>query len=282
MNIDAIHLYTAADSSLGANKIAELGLSHVSPTDSYILQQANGLDVQEVAALPYGSYLNDTFFNQVPKERTIVLVIKLNPDYASGETSADLRDQLYKTISHSRTSLNELRFLFDGDELCYIRGYVTKFEADIFTPDPKVQISYRCPYFFLRGMTTIDVTDAPDVDVPDPIIEDYISTAPHGFFMRLEFTGTSADFTVKGRYGTDEWNFELNMPAGNPFTAGDVLEISSDETDKFVLKDGLLIIDRIEQNQVWPFIYPGETHLQFSSSLCTIEELTYVPQFWGI
>jgi hypothetical protein len=264
MNIDAIHLYTAAEFSKGAEKLAELSLSHVAPTESYILETALGLDVEDVVQQHAGVYSNFPFFNQVPGERTIVLKIKLNPDHASGETPGDLRDHLFKAISHSRGSENELRFVYDGDDIAYIRGFVTKFESDIFTPNPKIQITYRCPYFYLRGMEMIDLTGEPGVVVPEPVLIDDVSTAPHGFIMELEFTATvSGAFAIKGKSETDEWNFIMTSPGSDPFLTGELLNFSSDQVDKYLTKyDGTAItnlIDRLNPGSVWPIMFPGET-----------------------
>jgi hypothetical protein len=287
MIIDAIHICSTPESGTAGQTFAQLSLNQASLTDGYILQSALGLDVEEVFPQIYGSYYTDIFHNQAMPPREITLKIRLNPKYDAGETPADLRNNLYKVIAYSRTAGTTLNFMLGTTVVATIDGNVKKLEADIFSSEPSVQMVVRCPYPWFRGPSDISLQGQSGVTVPSPILNDPYSNAPHGFKMRLQFTGTvSTSFTIQGKYGTTQWPFKILRASGSPFVSGDSLYFSSEQDDKYlyIVHNGITtyLADSIDFNQVWPIMFPGQTRLGFSSSSVSIVELTYKPHYWGV
>lgn len=288
MNIDAIHLYSAGESTEDPVQWAELGLSGVDMTHSFILEQAWGLDLDEIGPQYYGNYGDDKFYDMVLPARTVVLKIKLNPQPSLGESVEQMRNDLSRMISYSRTSLVDIRFVFDSDPIGYLRGFVRKYETDIFTSNPTVQVTIECPDPLIKAYYPIELAGTDDVIVPYPLLIDQVSTAPHGFKMQLTFSGTvAAPFIIQGKYGTTEWPFRIDMPSS--FVSGDVLWFSSEMHDRYLyrVRSGvtLHLIDAIALNQVWPMIFPNpyyNTQIGFSSSSLSITSLTHYESWWGI
>lgn len=285
MIIDAIHLYSAAEISTNPVSFAQLSLNHADLTQSYIVQEAFGLDADEIVPSYYGGFSTDKFHNMSLKSREVTLRIKLNPQYASSQTPSSLRDALYKLIAYSRTGLVELRFMNGATQVANIRGFIKKFEAALFSENPEVQITISCPYPFLRGPDTIELAGASGVTVPNPTLVDSLSNAPHGFKMRLTTTGTvGPTFTIQGKYGSGGvWPFSMT---GLTFSTGAVIWFSSEEDDKYFyyVYGGITthISDLLLLNQVWPIMFPGSTQLGFSSSNFTINSITFRPHYWGV
>ncbi len=280
MIIDAIRLYSAAESSTPLALYAEFGLNHADTSQSYILQQGWGFDLDEINPYFYGSYGSNDFVAMTPRDRLIVMKIRLNPQIQSDETPSSLRDHLYRLIASGRTGLSEVRLMNGGSPVAYIRGHIKKFEADIFSPDPVIQVSISCPDPMFKSVNPV----TPTVTISSGIatITDNVSTAPHGFDMTLQFSGNdSSPFVVQGKAGTTEWPFQLNYD----FITSDRLRIVSYEDQKSVsvLRSGntIQLMDKIAIGQVWPLMFPGVTQLQFPATV-TMYAFEYYQYFWGV
>jgi hypothetical protein len=286
MNIDGIHLYSAATELTSAVKFAELSLNQADLSESYILHSAFGLDIDSIIPQFYGGYLTDQYFNMSLKPREITLKVRLNPQLDNNETPSTLRDALYKLIGVSRTGLSEIRLMNGATHVAFIRGFISKFEASLFDRDTDVQITFNCPYPIFRGPSYIELAGTGGVTVPSPTLVDNASTAPHGFKMQLTFTGSVAtSFTIQGTYSTTIAPFKLLRASGDPFPSGYSIWLSSEQDNRYVLGGtgtGVPIADTIDANQIWPIMFPGSTQIGFSSSLVTINSITYRPHYWGV
>lgn len=282
MNIDGLRLYSAATESVGAVSIAEFSLDAADLSQSYILQSVTGLDVDEIIPQFYGTYEGDAFYNMTLKPRTVVMRIRLNPQYNSAETPSDLRDALYRVISANRTSKVEIRLMYEGSPVAFVQGYIRKVEASLFEATTEVQLTIECPFPFLRGVSYVELEGDAGVSVPSPTLIDDLSTAPHGFKMELAITGTLSSLTIQGKSGTTEWPFEVMQS----FASGDDLFFSSEPDDKYLyrVRSGvtLLLADKLTVGSVWPLMFPGETEIAFGTSSLTIESITYRPHYWGV
>jgi len=302
--IDAIQLWTAAESTLAATQFATLSLNQADPTESYILRQALGLDVDGVVPQVYGGYSNpngvgDIFRNMALKPREIALRIKLNPQWASSETPSSLRAQLYRMIAYSRSGMVELRFMLGGVSQAYIQGFITKLESSLFSDETEVSITILCPYPFIQGSTLVSITEG--WVSPDLTITDSISTAPHGFMMKFTIVDQyDTPFRIYTRYGGSSSN-DLSAPfiIDKQFRANDVIYFSSVSNNKYLYFDrGATrkhITDKIRKNSIWPTMFPGTTKLYFrfagadvdpgdawNPDDITIDYINYRHHFWGI
>ena len=283
MIIDSINIASAPEGSFAGSEYIQLSLSP-GINDSYILEAATGFDVDEVVSQLYGGTFNNDFNNLTIPDRDITLKIRLNPNYETGETPSTLRNNLYKVIAPTRSGLAQIKLMLNGSMVASIDGFITKFEASIFSPEPEIAITLSCTYPWFRGP---EQQLAGSVSVPNPILVDNLSNAPHGFVMRLNFIGTvSTSFTIQGKYGTTDWPFRLLRPSGNPFVSGDQLYISSNRDNRYVymVRSGITthLADTIDYEQAWPLMFPGFNQLGFSSSLVTIVSLIYRPHYWGV
>lgn len=304
MNIDAIQLWAAAESVLAATHFATFSLNQTHPTESYILRQAVGLDVESVVPQVYGGYSNpngvgDTFRHMAFKPREIAMRVKLNPQWASGETPSSLRSSLYRMISYSRSGMVELRFMLAGTSVAYIQGFITKLESSLFSDETEVSITISCPFPFLQGSNLVSLTTG--LDAPDVTLTDDISSAPHGFKMKITIVDQyDTPFRIYQRYGgsgTDDVSAPFIID--KQFQANDVIYFSSIGNNKYLyFTRGLTtkhITDKIRKNSIWPIMFPGTTKLYFrfagtdpdpgdawNPDDITIDYITYRHHFWGL
>lgn len=281
MNIDGIQIYNKANSLTPATQLLNLPLGIANLSSSYILQSAYGLDLEEIIPIASGVNLlatDETFYDVTIPPRTLTFRIRLNPQ--ANETYGSLRDRLFKAIAFDRTALLEVRFMVAGSRFAEIYGYLTKFESSIFTEKPEVQITIKCPYGLIRSYNTVSVTGlAPSIFS----ITDSLSTAPHGFKLRLGITNNIASgFTIQGVYGTAACAFAIMYP----LLVGDVLYFSSEPDDRYlyIIRTSIVthIIDKIAQGSIWPMLFPGNNTLGVSSASISVHSFTYRNHYWGI
>lgn len=291
MRIDAIQLWSAAERgedgvvTVPAYRFITFGLGYSDHTNPFIIEDASGLDMEDIIPQFVGGFyedgVTDHYFDMLPKERLIALKLQLNPNFQAGLLVADLRDTLYRMISYSRTSLLEVRFMYQGTQVANVRGQLVKVESPQFTETPKALLNIACPFPLLRGPNYIQL--APDLEAPTPTLVDEQSTAPHGFRMKLTFIEDHhSTLNLKGKYGSTTWDFKIDKW----FNEGDELYFSSERDNLYLYmirpgdprKD---LSDKILMNQVWPIMFPGETQLWVTNDV-TIDSLTYRPHYWGV
>lgn len=289
MIIDGIKIASAAEIDVPSVEFASMTLDKASITESYIIKQAFGLDVDEIFTQFAGGYthpittVRDTFHNQVMKPRDITLRIKLNPQYDLGETPSELRENLLRGIAYSRTGLTELQMMKDNVVIAVVRGHITKFESSLFSEDPEVQIHINCPFPYLTSPNFIEVLDVGWLPGDPFSYEDTLSTAPHGFrFSATLVSPASPSILIQGKAGSEIWPFQVNFE----FEDGDFLFFSSQQDNKYLAMirgsdPALHLTDRIEPGSVWPIFFPGENDFEFPAEI----ELTSVQHrhhYWGV
>ena len=239
-------------SSDNAN-IFTFGTSEVASTDKYLIKTIVGLDADELNRKFYGfgAQSNSKFYRYGVTKREIVLRVVLNPNYSINESFSEIRDELYRTISASRTGLINLLFTGGGAALATISGYISKFEVPYFSKTPELQITIQCPDPMLRGYSPVEY-DQGEIASQNPlIISDSLSTAPHGFSFSVEFVSNTTEFVIQDEETSPEWTFRI-IPSGG-FYAGDTLYMSSEYGNKKLYIDRLgeitPLMDRIEPGQ---------------------------------
>lgn len=298
MLIDAIHLYSAAESGLDAELFAELSLGNVDETHRYILEDATGLDPDQIAPVYVGgsseSGSTEQYYDMVAPPKTIGLRIKLNPDVLAYDTYSSLREHLYKRIFRSRTSLIEIRLMYGGSVVASIRGMTTRFEGAIFSSNPIVQLTFWCPYGLFTGPSYIEYNkDDIKTGVANYTVPDDISTAPHGFKMQIKANDDLDELLIQTHVDDTVYPFKISRA----FNENDIIYFSSEPSDRYLYyrsDNGAgtkhHIADKIDSNQLWPILFPegtgftviGSTGIESLGDRATVEFLKHRSHFWGV
>lgn len=283
MNFDEIKL-------LSGNGDEVMSLSYQNPAvqRSYILKAFTGLDVDGISARFYGSGSSgQRFYTMGLGKREVVLRIVVNPDYSDNQTVDSLRAQVYRAISSNRTGTLQVVFLTEEFPEAAISGFVTKIEVAHFSNVPELQITMDCSRDpILRGLQ-LNYPALPFTDPLTPVVNDILSTAPHGFKAQLTCTSPVASFKMSDT-APSQWAFEVIpsvIDANTGFIAGDVLHISSDDHDRYVyIMRGaakIHLAHRIKGGSVWPTIFPGENTFTVTSGF-TWNDFYYKHAYWGV
>jgi hypothetical protein len=273
-------------SSDNAN-IINFGMSDVSSSDKYLVKSIFGLDADEVIRKFYSfaSNSNAKFYNFSMKKREIVFRIILNPNYSINEDFSEIRDEIYRSISSSRTGLINILFRSGGAAVAQISGYFTKFEVPYFSKIPELQITINCDDFMLRGFNPVEI-EADVLGATNHIyVSDSISTAPHGMSFSIEYTATSNYFEITDDLTNKSWHFKVSPSGG--FLTGDVLEISSEYNSRNVQiirgATTIPIMDSISYDSSWPLIFPGSNEFEaYDKTKFNWVYVSYYPAYWGL
>jgi len=269
---------------VGSATAQELSFRNPGRALPYNVKEMTGLDADVIVTKYYGSSGsgNDLFYNLTIEKRDVVMRIGLNPEWANTSYS-ELRDELYKTISSSRTGLIDIWFMNESGTVAVLSGWVTKFESPQFVKSPEVIITVKTKDPMLKAPDPVEVSVI-DLDPANTNIQDHISSAPHGFEFTLAFTGAKASLVI-GDPEDASWTFTVT-PAGG-FLNGDVLHFSSDPNDKklYLVRAGntIYLADKIAPGSVWPVMFPGDNHFSLSTSTnIDWTAISYFPTFWGV
>jgi hypothetical protein len=266
-------------------------VKETSPSDSYILRGITGLDADDLTPQVYSTgYVTGKRFVQVkPKAREITMrvILNPNPNPPSGipETASELRNKLYTLISSYRTSQIRLDFIgFEAD--VFIEGFITKFETSLDSQISEVTITVRCDYPYFRTPERFSaVNDLSTLSKLRPVITNGFSNAPHGFRLRLAVETPFNSFTI-GSPNQFDWRFDIS---GFSFIAGDILSISSEEDNKYVVVERTgagttNLIRYLSPGSEWPMLFPGvNSDFELNSGLaCRYVEFSYYGTLWGL
>ena len=247
----------------------------------YTIKSITGLDADEIVPQYYSSGLvSGNKFNELAlSPREITVRIDMKPNYRANQHPADLRGKILKAIASSRTGTVQMRF-YDGG-ICWgaITGFITKFENPVTTRDTEVQFTIRCPDPILRSLT-ITSQIVSELDLDYPILTDPVSTSPHGFKLKLTFTGSINPFIIQD----DEldWLFKINYA----FLSGDELYFSSEFGDKYLYRIRsavtLNLMDVLDPDSIWPMLFPGENTFNVNTTSFNWNDVYWYETHWGI
>lgn len=262
-------------------------LRAVAAKSQYIIRNIVGLDADDLVPRFYGFSKDGAkrFYEFKPKPKDIVMRIVVNPRYNLDETNSDIRDNLYKLISATRTGLVDLEFLGGASTVARISGHIIKFEVPYFSNEPELQITIRCNDAMFRGINPVSF-EADDISSTNPLVfGDSISTAPHGFSMQVTLTGTLSNFTIQDKATDPEWDFKV-IPSSN-FLSGDTIHFSSEFNNRYLymVRSAVTthLLDRIETTSVWPLVFPGRNELHFPDiASFDWDFISFYPAFWGV
>jgi hypothetical protein len=268
-------------------EIMRVPLRMPSYDDKYLAKAVMGLDAAEIIPKFYGFGLanKEKFYEYTLPPREVVIRVVLNPNYTINEQYSDLRDELYRMISSSRSTSIKMILKNGASSVAQIIGTIIKFEVPHFSKVPELQMTIKCDDPIFRAIAHVEM-DHDDLGPTEPFnVMDAISTAPHGFNMDVRLLTAKPTFVIQDKETNPNWKFEVAPNGG--FLVDDMLCICSDKGNKYVYveRGGVEthIADYITFGSMWPIVFPG--YNQFYSNYSGELEwmtLVYTPTFWGV
>jgi len=273
-------------------EIVEFDFQDHSQKVPYTMRAMIGLDAEEIVPRFYGrgTTTKTRYYSPTIGSREIVIRIVLKPQNGVLETYSSLRDKLYKTISSARDGQVEIRFMSDLYEMASIKGFITKFEAPVFSQVPEVQLTIFCEDGIFKSIKSIKVRAA-GLSKTKMIITDTTSTSPHGMTFELKFLTKTPYFSIQDVSVVPEWKFKLipgTIGGLVDFQVNDRLFFSNEGNEKsvFILRGSTqyYLADKIETGSVWPIIFPGENQytIDYSTGNFSWTAFSYYATYWGI
>lgn len=170
-------------------------MSSPAKDDPYIITSITGLSNADVNVNYQKTLYNGSMhMGSRADEREIVIEARLNPSYASGQTPADLRDNLYRHLipeGMNRNVYTKISIRVDNGKTLIANARLSHIESVLYTKQPAVQLTFKCnsPYLvettYVRHSQSI-ATESVKFDVVNP-------GAPVGFYMFINNLKTSPD-----------------------------------------------------------------------------------------
>lgn len=266
---------------VNSSEVAVLSFRDPGATNPYNIRSIVGLDADEIISRYYGASETSKFYNLSLERREIVFKISLNPNFSEFKTYSDLRDDLYKMISSSRTGKIQLQFKNNTDVVAAISGCISKFESPLFEKNQEVILTIKCDEPMLKALDPVVITT---LTLPNTVVQDEKSTAPHGFMFELEVIG-NIDSIVISDPDDFSWSFEI-IPVGG-FLINDVLFFSSEYNNKYlylIREENIIhLADVITPGSMWPILFPGTNFLLLNHPDDLIwNNISYYPTYWGV
>jgi len=269
----------------------------------YQVRSMTGLDAEEIINQFVGNPADDDFGFHIPKlaKRELTLLLGLNPDWSTGATFSDLRDELYKLIGSCPSGMVYVRFNYgtsedDSHVTAVLLGRISKVEANHFVERPEVQLTVLAedqPMLQAPLITNVVPSWDYQTGLDDTLVKvtDEDSTAGHGLQAQFSFSGASTNFKLVGMENLAGLVFEID---DFNFLSGDDLYISSLPDNRFAYVDrsGAIthLVDKITADSVWPLLLPGDNYYTWFdgtpdeglSSVIAWEDLAWYSTFWGV
>lgn len=262
----------------------------------FLLKGADGLGPVDVNVASHGE--------RIPQGREPVFLVGLQPEWENGQTSEQLRTELYGLLTPRYGSMIRVEMM-DGNTIkAYAEGQVKKMEVGIFSKDPEVQVTLEC-----RGATKsyflapTQIHEKPDLEeTPGHFLVDNAGDAPSGFKISMQFTSAvayNAGTGVGGVLITDsqlagvltsvnrddgEW-----MWVKRAFAAGERLIIDTRHRQKNVWhvpaggSTQTSIVDDLDEGSTWMNLHAGINDIYVDRAFIWYENgFSYTPAYWGV
>jgi hypothetical protein len=249
-----------------------LGLTLVSPTNGYIIEDIKGLGPVDavLSSSKFGSLDGEQFHSARRTPRNVVFTIKLTDFNDSGKSVRTLRSDLtYYFMPKQEVAL---RFYMSDGLVVNITGVVENFETDLFVKDPRITISIMCydPDFVDNVVHTISGNTTSSTD------ETSINcggTIGAGMVLTLNVNRTMTNFDIYLRYVSDGTRKTMAVAACSwlaQFLSGDVFTINTTPGQKsaVVVRSDTpnQAVYTINPSSDWPLIRPGLNMLRVYAS----------------
>lgn len=280
MRVTGLDLYSEGNS----NPI-ELSLKDPGGRNPYNIRAMFGLDADAIVHRYFGvsSSGQTRFYSQSIESRDVVLRIGLSPTYGPLNGVSDLRDDIYRLISSSRSGLVELRFKNEAGPVATLSGFVSKVEVPHFSKVAELQLTVSCEDALLRSPGLIEA-NLELLDSADATVYDANSTAPHGMLAEIKVLADTPSIKISDL--SDTWFFEVARPGG--FYTDDILYLSNERRTRSVVVESppgtfVPVGESIVAGSAWPVVFPGENHFVLSDDT-KLEwvRLAYYNTYWGV
>jgi hypothetical protein len=241
---------------------ALLSLSFVDLDSGLLVQDITGLDPVKatISTSEFATIDGQQYQSSRREARNIVLQIGLEPDYETGETMFDLRNQVYGFFMPK--SQVALRFYtVEGLEVDTL-GRVESCETSIFSQEPAIDISVICfdPDFLDADGTTI--SDETTGGTGELLI-DYDGTVGTGVKLNLELDRDIGEFALYHR--TPDGQIRI-LEFSEPLLTGDVVEINTVKGEKGATLTRSTVDSPITRaitpQSVWTQLQPGANYIR--------------------
>lgn len=230
-------------------------------SDGFVVEDIIGLDPVK-ATLVSSSFANldGAQFHSARREpRNILMTIGLEPDYVTTSVR-DLRTNLYNFFM-PKTEVS-LRFFMSEGLTVDILGRVESCDSELFTQEPKVNISLMCYDPDFRSLAPTEVLGNTVADATEFLIA-YDGTTETGIQLVLDIDRVLSEFTVYHR-PPDEVIRTMDFSAA--FVAGDVVTVNTVIGSKAVtlLRTSTLssILYAMSAQSPWLELMPGDNYLR--------------------
>lgn len=252
-----------------------LRVTNASQMDRYVLRNIDGLGpTDRSVSIMDGHYQGTDHRNLV-----MTVTVDLNPNYATGETVADIRERLYKILLGSADTTIHMRRDGVTTPLASVSGRVSDFDPSIFSKTSMVQFTIECYTPMWEAPTA--VTWTPPAPTSSTVSNIAVGgSAPTGFKFEITF---SADVL--------QWSLEHSAVDRFMITgiqAGDKYVVDTREGSRGITltRAGVTknAIFSLADNSKWVQLEPnidGKDALIFSSSNFTWGPWTWKPKIWG-
>lgn len=279
MKLTSVELHPA-----GSSEEVVLSFRDPSSANPYAVKGIVGLDADEITARYYGGSGTSKFYNPTVEKRDVVIQMGLNPRYDQDESYSGLRDQVYRMVASSRTGKVQIQFKNGTDIIAAVTGSISKIETPQFEKEQQVTVTINCDDPILRSTGYYAGPDAGDGLNELYVINDDLSTAPHGFIFQATFVNPLASFKIEDP--DNLWHFETVPPDG--FLVGDEIVFSSDSKQRQIFQNrgGIFLrhlADTVLPGSYWPIIFPGSNtyHIDNKDDL-TVDTILYQTAYWGV
>lgn len=223
-----------------------------------------------IAKTPYASGRGVLYQGSTFPERNIVMTLGLNPDWEGQQTTASLRQLLYRYLMTGNWT--KLRFFSQELPDVDIEGRVESFDPNMFSEDPEVQVSIICPKpDFIEADATIFNGVVDDGTLQQ--VFDYAGTISTGFELRVDATADNpaytGSFNIKLVSFGEEQSFIVTPVTVDAQRYFKLSTVRNTKRVQSVSKaDGSLVnlLDGMSDDSVWPEIKPGENILSVAAT----------------
>lgn len=203
----------------------DLPLQGADPSGPYVLKSVDGLgpperDVFLARTIQEGGVRQGTR----SRNRSVVPIIGLQPEWDTGQTAEELRSELYGLIAPPFGQPLIAQVMLGNTVIAQCRGDISRFEAAMFTSDPAVQMTLDCDYPYLLSPTVLSqfpaktvVSGKTAIDIANP------GDAPAGFWLSLTLQSAQSGPLVI----SEDSILGRSMTIGGTWGAGDTLTIDT-------------------------------------------------------
>lgn len=249
--------------------------------DKYFVKSITGLEPPDQAVAIARTASGGKYQGKQAEDREIVVLIGLNPDWDAGETPKFLRDQLYTMINTGYDPKVMITLMSGFFPVASVAAYVTKFEAELFTKDPLIQITFTCLNPTFKSIAYISYSPD-DLDLRYPNLYNP-GTAETGFQFGVKFTEDMQGWFIKTAKDQN-----IGMEFDMLFHANDILTVSTIPGSRYIhwhkhrgkIQNKLGIL---KSSSEWITLHPGMNNFVVPARDKWIwkGKLTFTPLYWG-